>query len=208
MNTRDYAKALRQAPQEFAAQARAEAIKLFRETRQKIADAAKARSGTAAKIETRVDGVVSEQLDSARTVLLARFDYGTEVAEAALKLLGMASPRDRKAGAPAPVYAESHTIFVDGDRVQNLAERPFGREIIITNLAPYARRLEYGSSKAQAPNGVYQIVAEALKLQKYRYLAHIEFNFSGVANGQLLGGRAGNVSGDRWPSLIIRPKWQ
>ncbi len=61
-------------------------------------------------------------------------------------------------------YFQDHELWINGSRVSASAgeviEVPAGGEAIITDLRPYASRIEHGLS-TQAPDGVYEITAIA-----------------------------------------------
>ena len=54
-------------------------------------------------------------------------------------------------------------IPVTSDQIVNLAEN--GRDLFLANNLPYARRVEYGWSKTQAPQGMVRITFRKLKVQ-------------------------------------------
>lgn len=58
-------------------------------------------------------------------------------------------------------YRRHHIMLINGTEVAQGQKIGFGDRISITNLLPYARKIEMGSS-SQAPDGVYESVAATL----------------------------------------------
>lgn len=86
-------------------------------------------------------------------------DGGSLLAAFAIAELQKVSPRGRSnSKAEAERYAANHIVIVDG----RVAEPPYllpqgWNQIIITNVLPYARKIERGLS-SQRPDGVYEAI--------------------------------------------------
>lgn len=136
-----------------------------------------------------------------------------EAVDAAAQLYHQIAPRG-----PTGRYAEGLRLLVNG------TERSYSRagtavrlletdEVQLTNLLPYARKIERGWS-AQAPNGVFEVVATALR-QRYGNLLKIGFSydrFPGAAAGPVALGpnrrpRASALSrAERFPTINLAVK--
>lgn len=86
-------------------------------------------------------------------------------------------------------YIASHRLLADGVEVTTPDPSLEADEWIVTTTVPYARKLEGMSGKrpplsAQAPHGIYQVVAEEAK-RRYGNLAAIKFSARSVEGGSL-----------------------
>jgi hypothetical protein len=109
-------------------------------------------------------------------------------------------------------YQASHAFFADGQQIGFLVNGmqidflmsvPPADEYVFVNLVPYARKIERGSS-SQAPDGVYQAVANIAR-SRFGNLARITFGYRTAIGGGIVGGRAGNRPEQRNPAIIVRP---
>lgn len=101
-------------------------------------------------------------------------------------------------------YRKSHQLFVDGVEARNL-EGWSGGEILISNLQPYARKIEFGSMIMSVPGSdhVYEQAEFSLR-QRFANQAKIAFIYRGFFGGSALTARAGgNKSQYRYPALKI-----
>jgi len=119
-------------------------------------------------------------------------------------------------------YQNSFRLFVNGtEQDAATAGAPIDLrdtdEIQITNLQPYARKLERGWS-SQAPNGVFETAATALRSQ-YGNLLNISFSYDRYPNFEVgVGRRGGRLSrrtregradldrAARYPTIFMRVK--
>ena len=88
-----------------------------------------------------VDGHVGAPLASAEVQIVTLYDYRLEAALWAIERLEANSP------VVSGLYRRSHTLFVNGTpagAVRRLVSA--SAEVMVTNLVPYARRLEVGVS--------------------------------------------------------------
>lgn len=153
-----------------------------------------------------VDRVKDRPLSAVRPygVIRFRFGYLRRIAEAALRLLEDTSPVD------SGEYVESHALYADDKMVATPAEIRDARRVVIANGCAYARAVELGmwgrvpwSTQPQVPAiGVYKSAAAVLK-RRFGHLADIRFSFAGADAGVILSGPAGNVSGVRFPALVL-----
>lgn len=154
---------------ETAQQARAEAERINRSV-----------LGYTPAHQTVVDGRQGAAETSVRPggTIIYLFEVGavslmTAVDEAAKMIVDL-SPFDRGA------FRDSNMIMVNGVRVAWSVEglpdylKPED-QVTLTNLQPYARRIERGWSK-QAPNGVYEVVYSAIKA-RYGRVLNISFGW-------------------------------
>jgi hypothetical protein len=108
-------------------------------------------------------------------MIVAEFALGSEVVEWIFDQLVVHSPV--KTGR----YQRTHLIYADGVEVSGPEETYGADEVVITNVVPYARKIERGQSK-QAPNEVYEGVA-AMGAKRYSNLAKIRFTYRAPIGG-------------------------
>lgn len=72
-------------------------------------------------------------------------------------------------------YRRSHLLLADGVAIDPNGMIPEAREYVYINTQPYARKIERGLSN-QAPDGVYQVVAELAK-RRFGNIAQIRFSY-------------------------------
>lgn len=95
-------------------------------------------------------------------------------------------------------YRDAHTLVVEGVAVTNLKRWRSGQEIVITNLMPYARKIEVGAMTMRVPGSarVYQ-QARRKVMARYGNLARVEFTYRAFAG-------SGGDAKLRYPCLVIR----
>lgn len=142
-----------------------------------------------------VDGVTGAREEQVKSGGVIRYRYQRleEVVRAAMELLFELSP------VLSGEYRMAHTLFVDGAAASDLSTWDGTGTIIITNMMPYARKIEVGKMVMRVPgtDHVYQ-QAELLLRRQHGNQANIKFNYRGI-----VGGRAGNKSSNRYPALEI-----
>lgn len=149
-----------------------------------------------------VDGAKGAPEDAVKPNGVIVYDYLRipEVARVAMELLFERSP------VLSGLYRKSHTLFLNGAAVPNLAGWRPGDQVAISNPAPYARKIEVGSMKMRVPGHVYELVAQTLK-QRFGNIANIGFTYRGLAGGPGsapgAGGGAGNKPALRYPTITI-----
>lgn len=137
--------------------------------------------GYAPNYKTTVDGqqsgsVLNLKVDGGKAVFDFEVADPIEVVEAALKALRDGSP------VVSGAYRDAHTVFVEGEEVENLQEIKPSDQVIIANPIPYARRLEIGKTKSgrdfivQAPNRLYERVTDQL-ITKFEGRFKIQFRY-------------------------------
>jgi hypothetical protein len=121
---------------------------------------------------TFVDGTQGAPLDAVKPdgTIVAEFDLGTEVIQYVFDLIVANSPRLTGA------FVQSQRIYADGVEVQTPEDAVGADEVVITSVAPYARKIERGQSKRKAPNGVYEATA-AMARQRFGNVAQILFRY-------------------------------
>lgn len=107
-------------------------------------------------------------------------------------------------------YRQGHRLFVDGREIPADGDLPPAEEYSISNTVPYARRLEIGKTRSgrdfliSVPNRIYERTAKDARA-RFGNVAKIGFTYRGMAGGGYVGGRAGNKSGMRYPTITVRP---
>lgn len=155
--------------------------------------------GRAPRYTVSVDGKDGASLESVRPdgTIVAEFELFSDVLVWIANQLETHSPR--KSGR----YIKGHSIFADGVEIEATATVPSAQEYVFINTLPYARKIERGQS-SQAPDGVYQVVA-TLARRRFGNIAKISFSYRTVLSGStIVGGRAGNRSGERNPAIVVR----
>jgi hypothetical protein len=196
--------------------------------------------GHPAPTELFVDGQLGKALEQVEAggYTLTEFELLGNVVDAALQALFEASPVGPDKDGH---YRDDHWLYVNGQRRDAAAEGAAVEigptdEVVIINMRPYARKIEGGARErfrrrmtnrrpglsVQAPNGVYEVTARALK-QRFGNIATIRFAYRGVMGGAPVsqtgptpikrnargrfvesgGTRAHNVSSNRFPALEI-----
>lgn len=85
-------------------------------------------------------------------------------------------------------YKRGHTLFVDGNEVALNGQIPQGEEYAFTNMVPYSRKIEIGTTKSgrsftlQVPNHIYQRTANDAKA-RFGNIADIFFTYRGIVGG-------------------------
>lgn len=170
--------------------------------------------GTKVPTQQWVDGVLGKPLDEAQKYTATQFQFLSPVVDEAMRLLFEASPVGPAGGGH---YRDDHWLFVNGERIDNVANAVKGDTDIlptdivrIVNRRPYARKIEGGfhsgsrswtrrrpGLSVQATNGVYEITAIALR-SRFGNIASIVYTFSSE------GGENDDMGG--FPALEITGK--
>jgi hypothetical protein len=159
--------------------------------REKLAEAEQQNRRAIGRVpehQTIVDGRREAPLDAVKPdgVIVFEFELVTE-------LLGWIAGQLRT-HSPSLTgrYAASHKLFADGAEVD--ANNPPAAEVyeFLPVGIPYARKIERGLSP-QAPDGVYQVVAE-LAAKRFGNQANIQFTYTSVAGS------------DRQPAIVVTPR--
>ncbi len=166
--------------------------------RQALAEAQaqnRAALGRVPEHDTFVDGRRAAPLESVnpdRGTIVFDFQISFDLFEYIGRMLVMNSP------VLTGKYQRSHRLYADGMEVDAYNPGMAADEWVFTTSAPYARRIEAGSSD-QAPAGVYEAVA-ALAAKRYGNVAAIKFSYRDVIGGT----RGAAARAARQPAIIIR----
>jgi len=160
--------------------------------RQRIIATAKARHAEVMATEPRPDsftrvvggltGAREESIRLGAGGISYFYERRTHIVEQALALLRDMSPK--RSGA----YRDGHMMLINGNPVLDLSGYREGDEVSITNVMPYARRLEVGKTESgrdfvmQVPSRIYFRAAQALR-RKYRNQVDIEMTFRAFLGG-------------------------
>ena len=128
--------------------------------------------GSEPKYEQFVDGRQGAPLESVKAggMILAEWSFLGQTLTYVREMLREASPF--RSGR----YRDSHLLIVDGVEIADGAAMPDEfDEAVFINSQPYSRKIERGLS-AQAPSGVYQVVA-AMGKRRFGNLARVSFTF-------------------------------
>lgn len=135
--------------------------------------------------------------------IVFRYRYHREIVSEAIKALRAASPF------VSGTYVRSHEIFVDGVRVDELPRTMrTGAQIMIVNVAPYARRIEIGKTKAgrtfviQVPDRIYERAAQRMR-SKYKNIGDIRFNYVDLPAGYIAKGKLSPTYGVKTKGELI-----
>jgi len=109
-------------------------------------------------------------------------------------------------------YRRGHTLFADGIEVDVGGVIPDAAEYSFTNLVPYARKIEIGTTKSGRPfvlqvqNRIYERTAKDAR-SRFGNIARIGFTFRGIVGGRQYragaAGRAHNKSDVRYPTITV-----
>lgn len=133
-----------------------------------------------------VDERVGASLDSVRPngVIFTEFDLINDTLAWIGEQLVLHSPVGKTGR-----YQRSHILFADGVEIEVGKMIPAADQFVFLNTTEYARKIETGSS-SQAPDGVFQAVAE-LAQKRFGNIAKIEFSYRAISGG--LGGSAAGI---------------
>lgn len=96
------------------------------------------------------------------------------------------------------VYRDHHLLLINGEEFEPPVQVGADDVITFVNLLPYARKIEKGWSKKQAPDGVYE-AASAIVKAKYGNIVTVRFGY-----GSFLGATA--TRNNRYPFISLSPK--
>lgn len=192
--------------------ARSEAVAAFARGRLAEAlDANRKAVGGITPYEQFVDGRAGAALESVnpdRGRIVFEFELVSDVLAWIVATLIERSPRGPAGG--AGTYRDAHQIFADGRAVEIGGQLPIAGEYSVANLVPYARKLEIAKTRSgrdfliSVPNRIYERTAKDAR-SRFGNVAKIGFTYRGYAGGGVVGGRAGNKSKLRYPTITVRP---
>lgn len=152
-----------------------------------------------------VDGVESNDIRNVRWNSQLRFQYSRMdvVVAYALDMLTRLSP------VLTGRYKATHLLLIDGVPSTSLADWDWDQEIVITNVQPYARKIEVGAMQMRVPgtDHVFQTAAKFTR-SEYGNVASITFTYRGLVAGAMVNPalaqtREHNRADLRYPIMII-----
>lgn len=127
-----------------------------------------------------VDGIDGANEDSVRPFgrIVYLYPRLPIVVQYAMEVLYDRSPVD------SGEYRDAHTIFLNGAPVSDLSSYEPSDEIVISNLVPYARKIELGKMRMRV-GGTDHVYEQAQQLVQRRYggVAKIRFTFTAIFGG-------------------------
>lgn len=109
------------------------------------------------------------------------YRYLKEIIEFALNALREASP------VQSGKYRDGHKLYLDGAQTDTVPDTiPYGVDVMISNVMPYARRLEVGKTKSgrafvvQVPPKIYERTVRLVRA-KYRNVVKITFSYADIS---------------------------
>lgn len=144
--------------------------------------------------EIIVDGRRGAAIESVKPggVVVGLFAVHTAAIDFTWETLARLSPID------TGLYRESHRLLVNGEEREPPVEIGVEDTVVFVNLLAYARRIEHGHSKNQAPDGVYEVASEIVKA-RYGNIVNVRFFY-----GSFLG--APETRSNRFPAIELSPK--
>lgn len=138
--------------------------------------------------DTFVDGIKGASENSVKPVggrIIYEFNLLDDViawiGEELVRLSPVGLESDKREGHPG-FYREHHGFYADRTKVEMGAVLPPAQEYAFVALAPYARKIERGLSD-QAPEGVYEVVADMAK-ERFGSIVAIRFTFRSLYSDQ------------------------
>lgn len=174
-----------------------------------------------------VDGIANVPEENVKFGGRIRYNYSylRDIIELAMDVILINSPVDHENSDGRNVhYQDNHVVLVNGQEIdwrgsqgmsglgwrspQALDNIPADAEVWITNLLPYARKIEMNFRGYYVSSGVYEKAYMALR--KYANVASIKFTWAeypGMSVGPMSrSGKRGDLAKSmRYPTLIIRP---
>ena len=136
-----------------------------------VVQAQSARAGVAPATRTFVDGALGAPLEIAKSTIRVEFSYLRETVVVAMRTLFKISPVGEGRNGH---YRDKFIALVNGVQVSQIPLLGFNDEVTITNLAPYARKIEQDYKKAygggshvfeRAQRGMHQMYGKALDVR-------------------------------------------
>jgi hypothetical protein len=125
--------------------------------------------------------------------IIYQYNRLDRVVEFALETLADLSPRLTGA------YAANHVLFINGVPATDMSSYRPGDDLAISNLAPYARKIEVGKMKMRVP-GTDQVFRRArdVIMQRFGNHANVEFTYRAVITGRQVDQAKAASSGQPW----------
>jgi hypothetical protein len=152
--------------------------------REQLAEAEAINGSVLGKVpshRTTVDGSETDRLESVHPdgEIVFDFQIATDAVEWVGEQLLLHAPN--RSGQ----FRRSFILLADGAEVQIGGEVPLAQTYIFVNTQPYARKIEGGLSN-QAPDGVFQVVAE-LASRQFGNVAKFRFGYLSLDSGDVHG---------------------
>lgn len=151
--------------------------------------------------EVYVDGRLGAAIESVKPggVVVALFAVHAAAIDFTAFTLQRLSPIDENPKTRDEiVYHDRHRFLVNGEEREPPVSIEPDDVVTFVNLLPYARKIEKGWSKKQAPDGVYEAAAAIVKA-RYGNIVDVRFSY-----GSFLGATASRDT--RYPSISLYPK--
>jgi len=151
--------------------------------------------------ETIVDGRPGAPIDAVKPggVVVALFAVHAAAIDFTWETLAGLSPVDENPKTiDNIVYRDRHLLLVNGEEREPPVSVEPDDVVTFVNLLPYARRIEQGHSKKQAPDGVYEVGAAIVKA-RFGNIVNVRFGY-----GSFLGATASRDT--RYPFIELSPK--
>ena len=158
-------------------------------------------TGQSVKYSTIVDGNAGQQISQVRSggTIVAIFAVHAAAIDFTWATLARLSPVDQNSKTvDNVVYRDNHLLLVNGDEKEAPVDILPEDVVTFVNLLPYARSIEQGSSKRQAPDGVYEVATAIIKA-KVGNIVTVRFGY-----GSFTGAKAD--SNARYPFIELSPK--
>jgi hypothetical protein len=140
-----------------------------------------------------VDGVRGAREEKVRAtgIIIYEYDRIEVVVQFAMDTLFDKSP------VLSGEYRSAHTIFINGVPATSLKTWQSGDDLAISNITPYARKIEVGTMTMTVP-GTDHVYQQAVQIIKARYgnMARVAFSYRNIAIAE-------GAAATRYPALII-----
>jgi hypothetical protein len=147
-----------------------------------------------------VDGRKDAPLESVNPnngTIVFLFELGTDVLRWIGEQLVLHSPiKD-----PPIHYKDSHILLADGVQIDLGEQIPIAETYTFVNIVPYARKIERGES-AQAPDGVYEVVADMAR-RRFGNIAQIRFTHVSTIPGGVRTWTKDMERASRNPAIVV-----
>lgn len=150
---------------------------------------------------TIVDGRLGAPIETVKTggMIVALFAVHAAAVDFTWATLAALSPVDQNPKTmDEVVYRDRHLLLVNGEEQSPPVDVKPDDIVTFVNLLPYARKIEHGWSKKQAPDGVYEAAAAIVK-GRFGNIVDIRFGY-----GSFLGSTASRDT--RYPYIQLSPK--
>lgn len=155
------------------------------------------------------EGAALEEVNPDRGTIAVEFELFDDV----LRFIG--EELVKRSPVTSGAYRDGHTLFADGNEVEPGGRIPAAQEYSFTNMVPYARKIEIGTTRAgrsfviQVEPRIYERTARDARA-KFGNVAKIEFTFRGIVGGHQIAagsrGTAHNRSDVRYPTIVVTPR--